>query len=213
MPLVLEPMALPWILAKETPATPESSLSLFRDEWNKIDPLDKVYLITWNPKPRFYNYDLHGENDYEMQWRTMIDKLCCIDRCYQLFAFVAEISDVGKLHMHGFIVVNDRVKYHKQFLPTLRNNGFIKVSKAKSLKWGTFKYHVKELSDTAPYIKCNPYVLTSENIKAVKKELALYKSLIAHSYDEKGKKAIKKINVMRMLDFISEESGDTPYDF
>lgn len=187
MPLVLEQMALPMI--------PEIARNVYRSAWQDLEDFDKVILITWNPKPRFYSYDMHGENDYNMQWRTMVDKLQWANRCCSRYAFVAEISDMGKLHMHGFLVVSDRVKYHKSFLPSLRVNGFIKISKASSHLWKTFKYHVKELSITSDYITDLQYVLTHENREEVHKELVLYKALIAHSYE----KTIKKLNVMDML--------------
>lgn len=177
------------------------SREAYRTFWSEIMSEDTVYLITWNPKPRFYNYDLHGNNDYEAQWRTMLDKLLTVNRCSSKYAFVAEISDQGKLHMHGSMVIRDKVKYHKSFLPTLRNNGFVKISKATSHSWKTFKYHVKDLFATADYIKDNPIVITSDNRDDVLRELNLYKSLIAYHYDVKQ---IKKRNVMEML--MDEES-------
>lgn len=185
------------------PLIPQTARTMYRSAWQDIEEYDKVLLITWNPRPRFYNYDLHGENDYNMQWRTMLDKLQWANRCLSRYAFVAEISDDGKLHMHGFMVVSDRIKYNKSFLPSLRVNGFIKVSKANSKMWKTFKYHVKDLSATSAYITDSLYVLTHENREDVHKDLTLYKALVAHSYD----KMIKKRNVMEMLLF--EEDSDS----
>lgn len=181
------------------------ALNRFRDSWSSIQDDDTVYLITWNPKPKFYNYDLNGENDFDMQWLTMLDKLIQVNRCSYTYAFVAEISDMGKLHMHGFLVVSDKVKYHKSFLPTLRKNGFVKVSKASSNKWKTFKYHVKDLPSTCKHVTQWPIVLTPENCKFVQKNIAVYRALVSHAYDEKQ---IKKRNVMEMLTFMSGSDSE-----
>lgn len=199
MPLVLEQMALPRSDLTTLP------LDLYRNAWNDIEDYDKVILITWNPKPRFYNYDHNGDNDFEMQWRTMLDKLFEANRCCSRYAFVAEVSDAGKLHMHGFLVVSDKIKYYKKFLPTLRANGFIKIPKANSHKWKTFKYHVKEVDFTSDLIKDSSIVLTHHNYKQMRRELTVFKCMVLHSYDAK---VLRKKNVMAMLnpdlDFISQ---------
>lgn len=196
-------MALPRIQGRSNSAT--LPLDLYRNAWNDLEEYDKVILITWNPKPRFYNYDHNGNNDFEMQWRTMLDKLFEANRCCSRYAFVAEISDAGKLHMHGFLVVSDKIKYYKKFLPTLRANGFIKIIKASSHRWKTFKYHVKEVDFTSDAITQSGIVLTHFNYKTMKRELTVYKSLIVHEYDVKK---LRKRNIMSMLnpdlDFLSQ---------
>lgn len=164
---------------------------IYKDAWNDIEDDDTVYFMTWNPKPKFYGYDNGGENDYKMQWFTMLDKLVQSARCLSKYAFVAEISDQGKLHMHGWYVIKDAVKYHKSWLPTLRTNGFIKNPKVKSVKWKSFKYHVKDLESTIEYITDIDCVITHHNCKTILKELTLYKMEGIVKY-AKIEKAIKK---------------------
>lgn len=183
-------------------------LDCYKSSWKDIEDYDKVYLITWNPKPRFYNYSIFGENDYNVQWRTMLKVLLEANRCCSRFAFVPEISDEGKLHMHGWFVVSDRIKYHKSFLPSLNRGGFIKKSKAKKHTWDVFKYHVKEVDITQEYLNQHEnIVVTHENCKAIRAEMHLYLALIEHNYN--NKKAVKKQNVMKMLEnYLLEDSLD-----
>lgn len=179
--------------------------SLYTAAWSDITTDDTVTLITWSPKPRFLNHDKYGDNDYNIQWMTMLDILLNVNRCASKYAFVAEITDVGRLHMHGFIVVTDKVKYHKSFLPSLKRNGFIKPSKATSNAWKTFKYHVKDINVTPQYITEYPIVLNHLNRDYVRKRLTLYKCLVAVNYEEKS---IKKRNVMDMLQFVGDSDTD-----
>lgn len=208
-------MALPLLVpGRFVPYTPDQSLKLYRDAWSNIEDLDTVWLITWNPKPRFYNYDGHRnpegdyDNDYDMQWRTMQQKLLTANRCLSNYAFVAEISDDGKLHMHGFMVVSDKIKYFKSFLPGLTSNGFVKKSKANSHRWKTFKYHVKDLHCTVGLLAEQCYVITPETRESMAKDLHMYKALVSHHYDQQ----IKKMNVMQMLSsnqFFEEDSDSS----
>lgn len=177
----------------------DAMLDLFRESYHQIEEDQTLYLITWNPKPRFYSYDKLGKNDYVMQWQTMLDKLVNITRCSKLFAFVAEISDVGKLHMHGWLQLNDPIKFHKSFLPTLRKNGYLKLNKANSHNWKTVRYHVKDLYNTSMHITDDDYpiVLTPNNVKVVTKRLTILKALVLNP--DLPKKAVKKLNVFTML--------------
>jgi len=174
---------------------------LYCDQYNEITDVCTVMLITWNPKPRFYNYDKYGDNDFDVQWVTMLDVLLRANRCCSNYAFVAEISELGKLHMHGFLVVSDKIKYLRSFLPTLRKNGFISVSKASSHGWKTFKYHVKDIPNTCELIKKFPIVLTKKNYLQMNRDVTLLKVFVPPD-NEKAK--IKKKNVMEMIEFESQ---------
>lgn len=174
---------------------------LYMEQYKELTPLCNVILITWNPKPGFYNYDKYGDNDFDIQWVTMLDVLLRANRCCSNYAFVAEVSEQGKLHMHGFLVVSDKIKYLRSFLPTLRKNGFIKVSKANSHDWKTFKYHIKDIKETGELINKFPIVLTKKNYLEINRDVTLLKVFVPIN-DEKVK--IKKRNVMEMIRFESE---------
>lgn len=174
----------------------------YKEAWNDLDELNTVYLITWNPKPKFYNYTPYGDNDYRLQWFTMVDVLSNAYRSLHYFAFMPEISDEGKLHMHGFFTIRDKVKYHKSFLPSLKRGGFIKKSRVNSLKWKTFKYHVKDVQDTLDHM---PFMnnellelcVNHHNCQLWRRYITEYKMLVNH-IDETNKKPTKK-NVMQLL--------------
>lgn len=166
--------------------------------WSDINfDEDTVWLITWNPKPKFYNYDKYGENDYNMQWHTMIDALSKSIRCLLKFAFVPEVSEVGKLHMHGWYVIKDKVKYRKSFKRMLLRTGMVKESQVKYHEWKTYKYHIKELKDITPQFVTNirPLCYTHENRKYIERSLTLKQVLVAVDYDKK----IKKRNVYELM--------------
>lgn len=190
-------MALPAIFGKKEKT--DLSSDTFRNAFNEIDILEKVYLITWNPKPRFYNYQPFEENDYNLQWMTMIDVLCMADRCCSNYAFVPEISPEGKLHMHGWFIISDKVKYHKSFLPSLKRNGFIKKLPANSHGWKTFQYHVKDVQETVEYLtEFDNIVLTPDTTDSLKKRIRRYRTL-CDKIDKPKKFAIQKQNVMLMI--------------
>lgn len=179
---------------------------VYWDAYGSLDSDDSIYLLTWNPQPRFYNYDHNGNNDYIMQWYTMLRTLLKSIRCLSKYAFTAEISDQGKLHIHGFLVVSDKVKYHKSFLPSLRKNGFIKLVKLKKLQRKSVKYHVKDLRETSLYFAQEPelpIVLTHDNQKEINKMYHKYVLFVKNPIEPKQK--IQKRNVMCFLEFESSE--------
>lgn len=153
----------------------------------------KTLLFTWNPRPRFYNYNVHDENDYNLQWITMCDKIIGLERCSDTYSIIAEISDQGKLHCHGFIVLTDKIKWHKKVLPTFKNNGFVKLNKATSTNKKTFVYHYKHMDSTQEYIDRYPIIITPSTIGSVKKHLRTIKIEALH----KTYKEIKRIDKPR----------------
>lgn len=88
-----------------------------------------VYLFTWNPKPVFYQYDKLGNNDYISQWLKMLSVLKGFSRVSKHFVIVPEISDEGKLHVHGWFSLDDRVKWLKSVKKSICVNGFMKINK------------------------------------------------------------------------------------
>lgn len=171
------------------------------------DDNNKVYLITWNPRPRFYNYDEGGHNDFDLQWWTMCDTLFKSIRCLAHFAFVPEVSEQGKLHMHGFFTIRDKRKYNRSFLPTLRKNGFIKIAKVKVIKWKTFKYHVKDLKSKATQELMKAYVLTHHTVDPLRKHYTRQK-LFAQS-----KVVLEETNKRNMLLEAMADQGEESSSF
>lgn len=161
----------------------DCSLELYKEAFTRIDPRKETWLITWNPSPRRAGYcKKDGTDDYILSWEQMLQVLWEADLCCEPFAFVPEVSLVGKLHMHGFFQIKDRVKLSRKFLPSLKKLGFIKTNIARSIKWDTFKYHVKDIDITRQFIPLDyPILITdmiSEQIRDyVMKEWFLKKKL------------------------------------
>lgn len=148
-------------------------VTYINEQWDDVDPNRTVHLITWNPKPRFYaSLNEDGSINYDTQWCEMLNLLQHCKRCCDIYSLVAEISADGKLHMHGFYQVFDKIKYHKSFLPSLTRNGFIKHNKANSLQRKVIKYHKKDIYDTIEHLNDQsiPIVLcpqTKDELKAL----------------------------------------------
>lgn len=177
-------------------ALPRKSLETFQLAFDDINQLSTTYLITWNPKPKFYQSSINDVHiNYDLQWWTMLSILKEANRCCSQFAFVPEISIEGKLHMHGWFTLKDMVKFHKSFLPSLKRNGFVKMNQARSIKWKTFKYHIKDLYDTHQHLYTHDIVVTHHNIQNIREEYTLKYVLDSNNYDKK----IKKGDVISML--------------
>lgn len=132
-----------------------------------------VFLITWNPKPRFYNYDHLGENDYNLQWETMLKVLMKVSRCSSIFCIIPEVSDQGKLHCHGWFNRTDKRKYYKSFLPSLKRNGLVKINKCRTLSEDVFKYYKKDVDNTFDLLTDFNYpILSHDTVHSLKHDIA-----------------------------------------
>lgn len=174
-------------------------LQEYKKCFDDVEEFDKVHLITWNPKPIFYDYKPYGDNDYLMQWRSMVDLLCEGRRCLSRFCFVPEISDEGKLHMHGWYVVLDHKNYYKSFLPKLKRNGFVKKAKAKSHDFKTFVYHTKDFDATNDVLSYwSNFLVNHYNATLWRHEITHYKLMLKPS-DLFDKPSRFKKDIMHML--------------
>lgn len=185
------------------------NIEIYKKAYGWLNPDRDIWLITWNPKPCFYQYNPNRESNYDLQWKTMLDLILPRVRCLSNYALVPEISDAGKLHLHGFYQIKDKVKYHKSFLPSLKKNGFIKVNKVSKHQWKTYQYHIKDLEVTNDFItQVWPLVVTDETSNELNRDLQLWKlSVNKQHYEEVKNKSIKKLNVYSMLlgNFIEDE--------
>lgn len=128
----------------------------YETAWSNVAECDDVIFITWNPSDRFRRGSLKyysGGNvsvSYDQQWALMLQKLCMADRCCRNYGFVAECAPTtGRLHVHGFVVLKDKIKFTKSFFPTLRKCGNTKLTRAKTRAF--VEYHVEDLESTINY--------------------------------------------------------------
>ena len=107
-----------------------------------IQPEDQVYLFTWNPNDRKIS-----PYDHNMKWETMVLKyLKYLRRACRIFCVVPEISDAGRLHCHGWFVISDKIKWHKQVLHKFTRNGRFKMNEMRCTK--ALHYYVKHIEIT-----------------------------------------------------------------
>lgn len=187
-------MALPRVSEKR-----KEYIGYINRAFDNVERDNTLHLITWNPKPKFYGYCLFGKNDYDSQWDQMLSILLLCNRCLYNYSFVAEISEEGKLHVHGFYQVYDKVKYHRSFLPSLKKNGFVKHNKARSYDRKVIKYHKKDIRDTIEHMadQSVPVVLTAHTIKDLKQNHVL--RTIQHSTE-----AIKRVSLEKWLPLVAQ---------
>lgn len=119
--------------------------------------IDTVYLFTWNP-----NKKLMPDNDqYLLKWETMICKILKqFTRCMKWYCIMPEVSDMGRVHCHGWFVIGDKIKWLKSIKPTLQMHGHCKFNKLRHVNG--FNYYVKDIdvasnyfSDYYPYCHYN----------------------------------------------------------
>lgn len=145
----------------------EQAAELYIRRHSLIDEMDDVVLFTWNPN----DYFMKGTRNYNDQWLKMTAILSKFKRCARNYAFVAEVSPTGRLHCHGFYVLQDKVKFVKGVIPHLKANGFIYVNPAKSHDMKAFKYHLEDLNDTVRFIEDFPVVFTKDTYDIFMKRL------------------------------------------
>lgn len=125
-----------------------------QDQWQEPnDEALNTYAITISPPQRIGQpYAIVGNRQYHYitqkqifhdDYRILIGALRgSVSKC----KIYPEISDNGRLHYHGTVVVKDYVKWKKRGLTRLTRLGFIKVKPSPNEKWG--EYCKKEWEQT-----------------------------------------------------------------
>jgi hypothetical protein len=113
---------------------------------------DNWRLITWNP---------NFEEAPDTKWKRMYEYLNNAFKCCSYYNFMPELSESGRLHMHGWVVIKDKVKWFKDFIPRLKRYGMIKVDKPNSVK--AFEYYKKEAETTVQILDKYRFPLCDQN--------------------------------------------------
>jgi len=121
---------------------------------------DEVYLFTWNPKDKFFP---DGDN-YPLKWDTMLVRVIKhLNRCMSKFCIVPEVSDQGRLHVHGWFVISDKIKWNKSVRPKIQRHGFMKMNRLKHVNG--FGYYKKDMNSLGGYLPGRITVITKWNLK------------------------------------------------
>ena len=110
----------------------------------KCDP----YAFTLNPKDPFQSFKSNSTRrffDFKHQMETT---LYSILRPFASYSLIIEISKKGRLHMHGTIVINDRLGFFLSAIPKLMELGTYKLAKLADRKvWSIYCHKQDYLFD------------------------------------------------------------------
>lgn len=135
----------------------------------------KYILITWNPKPREFGQIGRGgktKTNYLKQWKEMLIKvLFYIRRVSNFFCILPELSLKGKLHCHGWLRLDDPIKWHKQVVHKLNANGSLAVVKMNSTN--SLYYYRKDLRLTHNILPTLYIQVANDTVQEIKKQMIL----------------------------------------
>jgi len=105
---------------------------------------DKLQLFTFNPNLKKFK----GLDDKQIFCTCLRHIFRYVPTCWSNYAIVAEWSDVGKLHYHGWFIMSDKIKWTKSVNKKFTTYGFLKINLAKC-KDKVLKYYRKDAKDSA----------------------------------------------------------------
>lgn len=142
-------------VSKAHPLTPPSRQEVFESielAESTLSKDDIVFFVTWNPSPqkRYYSDSLL----YDHKWDSMLTRvLLKLKHCCSKYCILPEITTNGRLHCHGWIVIDDLIKWKKSMVGTFKKEGFLKIDKQRYQKSG-LDYYKKSIHET--YNLLNP---------------------------------------------------------
>jgi len=163
------------------------------DAEDDINDDDIVHFITWNPNDKKLESPGH---DYNNKWKLMAHWLRHLDRCCKKYCILPEVSDVGRLHCHGWLIIKDKIKWCKSVLPILSKRGFVQVTKQKHKNKG-MQYYKEDLHETYEIVTCHLYPLTrytNRDInKLIKNDIMMSNIMTKKTVEEVKKKDIESL--------------------
>lgn len=154
-----------------------------------------LYLFTWSPNPRIF----HCRDPRKQYKQLLMNFITKFVKCFSIFALTPELTVNGNIHIHGWFMLSDPIKWFRNWLPKLgaRNTGNMKVS-----KWNGgdafyyYKKSVEEMNDIINYgdVEELPIPLTHHNVDAYEFKVikTKYQTLLN---DINKKKKSKNLNV------------------
>lgn len=164
-----------------------------QDACDDLDEIDKTNVIafTWSPDPNKY-----PSTEPRKQYKCLLKHILLSSyKYFRLFCFVPELTLQGNVHIHGWYVISDRIKYFKHFLPACRQYGFVKIKDHVTDDW--YKYIEKSVSETIQILGADlPIPITHKSVRAY-----------AHLFN-KGraiKYARRKYNIKDITDYFNNK--------
>lgn len=88
-------------------------------DFSKKNSKPEYIAFTWTPDPSRYT-----STRPDIQYITCLHILKLAKRCLSDYVFYPELSLQGNIHIHGIYKIKDNIKYHRNFLPKVRNLGW-----------------------------------------------------------------------------------------
>jgi len=134
-----------------------------RYEFDELDEIDvsNTIAFTWTPNPIRY-----PSSECRKQYKCLLDYILLSSfKYFSKFCFIPEINLNGNIHIHGWYIVKDRIKYYKFFLPKCKSLGYVLLKHKVDDGWAA--YLEKDLFETVQIVGMDlPVPLTHNNNKS-----------------------------------------------
>lgn len=131
------------------------------EELDEVD-LSNTIAFTWAPDPSKY-----ASTQPRKQYKALLSHILLSSfKYFDKFCFIPELTQAGNVHIHGWFILKDKIKYFKHFLPRCREFGFVYCKPMDSISWGK-DYMTKDIETSIAVIGEDlPIPLTHLNVKA-----------------------------------------------
>lgn len=123
--------------------TPDFYQSFCEEAQDDIDEIDmtNAYAFTWTPNPSKYPSSIPRK-----QYKSLLQYILLSSyKFFKYYCFVPELNMNGNVHIHGWFIIKDKIKFYKHFLPKCKQYGYVLVKNNINEKW--FDYCNKEIDD------------------------------------------------------------------
>lgn len=118
----------------------------------------RFFALTWVPDPKRYK-----TKDPYKQYQTCLTYLRMASKVFEEYSFIPELTLDGNVHIHGYYLVKDMIKFFRKFLPMLKSCGFIKIKPITTMHdWQA--YMMKDMEQNQYLFDGLPYPFDNDTI-------------------------------------------------
>lgn len=176
---------------------PPCPADLFDKSIKDIKRIDTSQLraFTWVPNP-----DKYTSHKPTTQYKLLLTwVLLTVHKYFSYFCFTPELTNTGNIHIHGFYIIKDPIKYYKYFIPRCKSLGFVLIKNNVDDNW--YEYCKKDINIMSEILSKLPYPLTNQNIDKYRK---IFKD--KHLKPRRIRKILKYVpQKTSILDFINKK--------
>lgn len=163
------------------------------------DNLEAFIAFTWTPDPRRYI-----SSDPARQWLALLNNVLLTEnmkRTFIKYLFVPEVTQQGNIHVHGVFAVNDKIKYHKWFIPACKRWGYIYPKTRVDDNW-TRRYMAKECDWMVGIVDPWPTIITEQTEDRIIQQICAVNGMIRYISKNTPAKIVvynKKTSIMKYI--------------